>query len=214
MSEYASSSVSSPASTTSEEPVIPTMADMIKKYGTEDLIEYLMKKELPFDDEDFEIFRREKITGFDFLETTKQDFRNYGFKGGPATRLVKFIAELKETKLRAFSSYVNLKEVLERYNLNSEGIGSIPLFQLPTSKIKKDEHFDHCIAEILVRLRSYGTLQADSLEAMRNEYVVAILHTALHIVMDKTKKELTMRPQYEVDGEESRGRVDYAIKVC
>ena len=82
------------------------------------------------------------------------------------------------------------------------------------SKIKEDERYDHCIAEILVRIRSYGTLQADSLEAMRNEYVVAILHTALHIVMDKTKKERTMHPQYEVDGEESRGRVDYAIKVC
>ena len=213
MSEYASSSASSPESTVSEEPAIPTMADVIKNYGTEDLIEYLEKKELPFDDEDMEIFRREKITGFEFLETTKQDFRNYGFKEGPATRLVKFIEELKETKLRAFSSYVSLKEVLQKYNLNSDGIGSIPLFELPTSKIKEDEHYDHCIAEILVRIRSYGTLQADSLEAMRNEYVVAILHTALHIVMDKTKKDLKMYPQYEINGEESHGRVDYAIKV-
>ena len=73
------------------------MADVIKNYGTEDLIEYLMKKELPFDDKDFEIFRREKITGFSFLETTRQEFREYGLKGGPVTTLIKFIEELKET---------------------------------------------------------------------------------------------------------------------
>ena len=48
---------------------------------------------------------------------------------------------------------------------------------------------------------------------MRNEYVVAILHTALHIVGDSTEKEFSMRPQQEIIGEESSGRVDYAIKV-
>ena len=31
--------------------------------------------------------------------------------------------------------------------------------------------------------------------------------------MDITDKELSMRPQYGIVGEESRGRVDYAIKV-
>ena len=67
--------------------------------------------------------------------------------------------------------------------------------------------------EILGRLRSYGTLQPDSLEAMRNEYVVALLHASIHIVMDITDKELSMRPQYGIVGEESRGRVDFAIKV-
>src|SRR3954464_10952136 len=67
--------------------------------------------------------------------------------------------------------------------------------------------------EILGRLRSYGTLQPDSLEAMRNEYVVALLHASIHIVMDITNKELSMRPQYGIVGEESRGRVDHAIKV-
>ncbi|CAG8574363.1 11104_t:CDS:2 [Paraglomus brasilianum] len=48
---------------------------------------------------------------------------------------------------------------------------------------------------------------------MRNEYVVAILHTALHIVGDSTEKEFSMRPQQEIIGEESSGRVDYAIKA-
>ena len=51
------------------------------------------------------------------------------------------------------------------------------------------------------------------LTVMRNEYVVAILHAALHIVMDDTKKRLHMRPQYQINNEKSRGRVDYAIKI-
>jgi len=76
-----------------------------------------------------------------------------------------------------------------------------------------NKHFEHCIAKILVRLKNYGTLVLDSLESMRNEYVSTILHTALHIAGDATKKEFTMRPEYEIIGEESCGRVDYAIKV-
>jgi len=68
------------------------------------------------------------------------------------------------------------------------------------------------MAEILVRLKNYGTLVVDSLEAMRNEYVVAILHTAINITRDSTGEELSMRPEYEVIGDESTGRVDFAIK--
>jgi hypothetical protein len=68
------------------------------------------------------------------------------------------------------------------------------------------------MAEILLRLGSYGTLQLDSLEAMRNEYVMALLHAEIHIVMDETNKELSMRPQYGIVDSDSQGRVDYAIK--
>ena len=52
-----------------------------------------------------------------------------------------------------------------------------------------------------------------SLESMRNEYVSTILHTALRIAEDATKKKFSMRPEYEIIGDESCGRVDYAIKV-
>ena len=48
---------------------------------------------------------------------------------------------------------------------------------------------------------------------MRNEYVVAILHTAINITRDATGKEFSMRPEYEIVGDESSGRVDFAIKV-
>src|ERR1043166_2367964 len=58
-----------------------------------------------------------------------------------------------------------------------------------------------------------GTLLADSNEAMRYEYISAILHASLYIVKRITDKELTLAPQLEIVGEESTGRVDYAIKA-
>ncbi|GET67409.1 hypothetical protein GLOIN_2v1727104 [Rhizophagus irregularis DAOM 181602=DAOM 197198] len=67
----------------------------------------------------------------------------------------------------------------------------------------------HCLAEILVRLKNYGTLQPDSLEVMRNEYVVAILHTAINIA---TANNFRMRPECKIIGNENSGRVDYAIR--
>ena len=135
-------------------------------------------------------------------------------KGGPATRLAKFAKDCKEKKLKAFSSYRSLKEVLKNYGIDSNGTDTIPLFTLQTYEIKdSDKHFEHCMAEILVRLKNYGSLVVDSLEAMRNEYVVAILHTAINITRDSTGEELSMRPEYEVIGDDSTGRVDFAIKV-
>jgi len=49
---------------------------------------------------------------------------------------------------------------------------------------------------------------------MRNEYVVAILHTALLIVRDDKKKEFIMRPQRKIIEGKSFGHVGYAIKVA
>ena len=104
--------------------------------------------------------------------------------------------------------------MLKKYGIDSNGTDTIPLFSLQTHEIKEsDKHFEHCMAEILVRLKNYGSLVVDSLEAMRNEYVVAILHTAINITRDSTGEELSMRPEYEVIGDESAGRVDFAIKV-
>ncbi|PKK56006.1 hypothetical protein RhiirC2_764509 [Rhizophagus irregularis] len=47
---------------------------------------------------------------------------------GPATRLVKFAKDCKDKKLRAFSSYRSLKEVLAKYNIGGNGIGTIRQF--------------------------------------------------------------------------------------
>ncbi|RHZ64246.1 hypothetical protein Glove_326g98 [Diversispora epigaea] len=61
------------------------MADVIKDYNTDELIEYLRRKDLKLKELHFKIFRQEEITSLAFLETTKDEFRNYGIKGGPAT---------------------------------------------------------------------------------------------------------------------------------
>jgi hypothetical protein len=86
---------------------------------------------------------------------------------------VKFAKECKEKKLKAFSSYRSLKGVLKKYGIDSNGMDTIPLFTLQTHEI---QDLEHCMVEILVRLKNYGSFVVDSLEAMRNEYVVAIIH--------------------------------------
>src|ERR1043165_5295077 len=106
-------------------------------------------------------------------------------KGGPATRFAKFAKDCKEKKLKAFLLYRSLKEVLKKYGIDLNGTDTIPLFTLQTHEIQEsDKHFEHCMAEILVRLKNYGSLVVDSLKAMHNEYVVAILHTAINITRD------------------------------
>ncbi|CAG8536578.1 14703_t:CDS:2 [Funneliformis caledonium] len=97
-----------------------------------------------------------------------------------------------------------LSEVLAEYSLDSDDIDSIPLFELQIHEIQDDnEIFKRCMKEILGRLCSYGTLQLDSVEAMYNEYVVALLHASIHIVMNIINKELSIRPQYGIVGEEN-----------
>ena len=66
---------------------------------------------------------------------------------------------------------------------------NIPLFKLQTHGIQdSDEHYKHCIeGKIMVRLKNYGTLVVDSLEAIRNEYVISILHTEINIARDSRK---------------------------
>src|SRR5436190_12168383 len=95
-----STSVSTPVSghaTTENESL--TLAEEVKKYKTEVLIEFLGKEEdLELDEEDLEIIRKEKVNGRDFLKMTKQDFRDFGVKGGPALRLADFAKECKEKR--------------------------------------------------------------------------------------------------------------------
>ncbi|EXX66880.1 hypothetical protein GLOIN_2v1522857 [Rhizophagus irregularis DAOM 181602=DAOM 197198] len=182
------------------------MNDLVENWDTEALIDFLKEQNLKLDDDDLGILRNEKITGQDFLDMTEEKFRSYGLKGGPAIRLAKEVQTLKEKPKRAFSSYLSLSEVLAEYGYDSDGIDSIPLFSLPTYEIQDENKiFKRCMEEVLGRLRTYGTLQPDSLEAMRNEYVVALLHAGIHIVMDITNKDLSMKPQYGIIGEESRG---------
>src|SRR5581483_1211471 len=75
-----------------------SLADEIKKYDTAKLIEFLQEQDLNLVKDDFDIIENERVGGQDFLDMTKQDFRDYGMKGEPATRLTKFAKECKEKK--------------------------------------------------------------------------------------------------------------------
>ncbi len=187
---------------------------LVENWDTETLIDFLKEQNLKLDDDDLGILRNEKITGQTFLGLTKEELQGIGLKLGPVKALLDEIKALKEKLKRAFSSYLSLSEILAEYGLDFDGIDSIPLFTPPTYEIQDENKvFKRCMEEILGRLRSYGTLQPDSLEAMRNEYVVALHHASIYIIMDIINKKLNMRPQYGIVGEESWGRVDYAIKV-
>ncbi|CAG8642239.1 520_t:CDS:2, partial [Funneliformis caledonium] len=121
--------------------------------------------------------------------------------------------ECKKKKLKPFSSYRSLKEVLAKYDLVSEGTEVIPLFTPQIHKVPDDnKHLELCMADIKLQLQNYGMLVITSLESMRNEYVSTILYTTLHIAEDAMKKKFSMRPEYEIIGDESSGQVNYAIK--
>ncbi|CAG8647890.1 6703_t:CDS:2, partial [Funneliformis caledonium] len=161
---------------------------------------------LKLDDDDLEILHKEKITGLFFLGLNEEKFHSVGFALGTATLLAKEIQTFKEKPKRVFSSYRNLKEVLAKYNIDGNGIGTICQFLLATYKLENDD-------KELRKLENIGTMLADSNEAIRCEYILTILHALLYIVKRIIKKELTLAPQLEVISEESIGRVDYAIKA-
>ncbi|RHZ50846.1 hypothetical protein Glove_490g17 [Diversispora epigaea] len=204
MSSHASSpsSPSSPSSIyTDEEIITRTMGDVIKDYDTEELIDYLQRNNLKLIEEDFKILRDERVAGSDFLELTKDDFHNYGFKRGPASKLAKFVEELNETKLHAFSSYKTLdklKEVLRKYKVNGEKITCIKQFNSVYEEIGDDNK----------ALKQYSTN-----EATRCVFITSILNASIAITRKLTNNEkIYIAYQDDVFGEDSSGRVDYSIK--
>ena len=70
MSSQASSPVS-PASIT-EEISTRTMSDVVKNFNTEELIDYLGRKDLKLDEDDIKILREEKISDRSFLKLTEE----------------------------------------------------------------------------------------------------------------------------------------------
>jgi hypothetical protein len=131
------SETNTPASTSTsvtatEEKNAPTLAEVVRKYKTKELIDFLSKEEdLELSERVFEILEKEEINGRDFLKTSKEEFLSYGMPGGPAKRLADFAKELGKRKLKAFSSYKSLKdlsEVLEKYGIVSGDITRIPQF--------------------------------------------------------------------------------------
>ena len=71
-----SSQASSPASPASitKEIFSRTMLNVVKDFNTDELIDYLRRKDLKLDENDIKILRKEKISDLAFLDTTKEEF--------------------------------------------------------------------------------------------------------------------------------------------
>src|SRR3954451_16652941 len=103
---------------------------LVENWDTETLIVHLKEQNLKLNDDDFKILRNEKITGSSFLKLTEDKLEYCGFKIGPVTLLAEEIKALKEKPKRVFSSYKSLKEVLTKYGIDGNGIGTIRQFPL------------------------------------------------------------------------------------
>ncbi|POG64883.1 hypothetical protein GLOIN_2v1782324 [Rhizophagus irregularis DAOM 181602=DAOM 197198] len=75
-----------------------TLADEIKKYKTDALMEFLQREE-DLELDDLKVIREEKVNGRDFLKLTEEKLEQHGMKLGPASRLADFI---KECAIRQF----------------------------------------------------------------------------------------------------------------
>ncbi|POG65015.1 hypothetical protein GLOIN_2v1483414 [Rhizophagus irregularis DAOM 181602=DAOM 197198] len=128
MSSQASSSAS-PALIT-EEISTRTMSDVVKDFNTEELIDYLGRKNLKLNKDDIKILHKEKISGLAFLELTEEKFRSIGLALESATTLAKFIEGFGQKIRNYFSlkSLDDLKEMLRRNKVNGKDILNINQF--------------------------------------------------------------------------------------
>src|SRR5204863_351626 len=129
-----------------------TLAEEIKSWKVEELIEFLKQEDLMLEDAHFDILRNQEMTGRAFLKTSIQQFMSYGLKGGPATVLADFAKECVEQKKRAFSSYKTLKDlrsVLKKYGIDSNNLADIPQFKPSSFSLTNDnEELQQCIRDI------------------------------------------------------------------
>ena len=106
------------------------MLDVVKDFNTEELIDYLGRKDLKLKESHFKTLWKEEIASSDFLKLTKEDFCSIGFALSLTTRLTEFIEGLSQ-KLRNYSSLKtldDLKEMLRRNKVNGKDITNIKQF--------------------------------------------------------------------------------------
>ncbi|CAB4429363.1 unnamed protein product [Rhizophagus irregularis] len=160
------------------------MSDVVKDFNTEELIDYLGRKDLKLKETHFKILRKEEITGLAFLKLTKEDFRSIGFALVPATVLAEFIEDI-----------INIKQFT-------------PVFE----EINDDDKaFEHCMEDIILKLSNVETM-TDANEATRCEFISSILHASIAIAKKLTSQDIFIVLQKDISGEDATGRVDYAIK--
>ena len=129
MSETSTPYTPASTSTTVARNEMVSLADEIKKYDTAKLIEYLQgQKNLELSETAIKILEKEELNGGDLFDLTEERLRSVGLGLGPAMRFVKFAKECKDKKKGAFSTYRSLKEVLTKYGIDGNGIGTIRQF--------------------------------------------------------------------------------------
>ncbi|RIA91158.1 hypothetical protein C1645_822471 [Glomus cerebriforme] len=72
----------------------------VQKYTTDEVIDFLRNENQNLIDDDFNILRRERVSGRAFLRMTKEDLINppYNFHGGPALEIVEIVESLNSQK--------------------------------------------------------------------------------------------------------------------
>ncbi|RIA92693.1 hypothetical protein C1645_820367 [Glomus cerebriforme] len=124
--------------------------------------------------------------------------------------LINFLS--KEEDLELDEDDLRLLKKKSKYGIDSNDIKKIPPFVPEPMKINDDDkELEQCITEIKRGMGIIGSATG-STDAVRCEYIFAILYASIYIARRITKKGITLDPQFEIDGNEATDRVDYAIK--
>ncbi|PKC59353.1 hypothetical protein RhiirA1_469581 [Rhizophagus irregularis] len=193
-----SSQASSPTSPISiiEEIFTRTMLDVVKDFNTEELIDYLGRKDLKLNEDDIKILRKEKISGLAFLELTEEKFCSIGFTLDRQQYLQKFIEGLSQ-KLQNYSllkTLNNLKKMLHKNKVNGEDITNFKQFTPVFEEINDDDKaFKHCIEDIILKLLNVETMTDTNEDVSskdvtgRVDYVIKSLEDLLCITEGKLR---------------------------
>ncbi|CAG8821648.1 8827_t:CDS:2, partial [Dentiscutata erythropus] len=104
---------------------------------------------------------------------------------------IEFIVTLDK---KCFSSYKNLREVLQKHGIDNDEVRSIPVF------------FSNCENEENYKELAIGNV-GDQNEAQQSHFITLILVLAVNSVPNTI-----LHSQFEIIGDVSASRVDYAIK--
>ncbi|CAG8756745.1 19543_t:CDS:2 [Gigaspora rosea] len=200
------------------------------------------KEELDLDDDDIQTIEKKKVSGRDFLGLNVQKLIKYGLEDGPAERITSLIKEIKDeeqnlqrhfqiSSKRKRNSRVqqerphSIDNILfaDRTNFETIARSRTKEFKFPATthneivvKYNKSilsndatvlqKHGIDNDEEIKARLSAIGNV-GDQNEAQRSHFITSILVSAVNSVPNTI-----LRSQFEIIGDVSSGRVDYAIK--
>ncbi|CAG8845616.1 15294_t:CDS:2, partial [Gigaspora margarita] len=137
--------------------------DIIKKWNTEKLIEFLRNQKLNLDEEDFSCLRSQKISGPSFLLLEEKHLIDCKLKMGPIVTLLKLITEINTGELSSeklipvLNDIKNSKWLYSRYfytfpfnKWSHEHYKNWILSNYPTSK---KEAYNRCFFKIIRKIK-------------------------------------------------------------